>query len=89
MSQQQSLAEIVNRLKKSDNNILISKLSQEIMQLKSELSNLDYKTIKNTQYEKMGLQLPYSWEELYAKAEDYRIQIRNKEQEIENLLQLK
>jgi hypothetical protein len=83
-----STADIINLLKKNDKNIIIAQLTQEIMQLKAQLSQLDYKTIKNTQYERMNMELPYSWEELYAQAEDFRIQIRNKEQEIENLLKL-
>lgn len=83
-----STADLINLLKKNDNNVVIAQLSQEVVQLKAQLAQLDYKTIKNTQYEKMNIELPYSWEELYAQAEDFRIQIRNKEQEIENLLKL-
>jgi hypothetical protein len=84
-----SISEIINRLKTSEGNAIVSKLSTEILQLKSELSKLDYKTIKNTQYEKLGRDLPYPWEQLFAEAENYRIQIRQKEKEIENLLQLR
>jgi len=83
-----SAIDIINKLKKGSNNVLINKLSTEIIQLKAELASIDYKTIKNTQYERLKKELPYSWEELYAESENYRIQIRQKEAEIENLLQL-
>lgn len=81
-------ADVINMLRNGNSTVLVNKLSAEILQLKASLSSIDYKTIKNTQYEKLGKDLPYSWEELYAESENYRIQIRQKEAEIENLLQL-
>jgi hypothetical protein len=79
--------DVINMLRNGNSMALVNKLSAEILQLKASLSSIDYKTIKNTQYEKLGRDLPYSWEELFAESENYRIQIRQKEAEIEALLQ--
>jgi hypothetical protein len=80
--------DVINLLRKGEANAHISVTAQEIENLKEELTNIDYKTIKNTQYERMGKELPYSWEEIYNESEAIRIQIREKEQEILNLMGL-
>ena len=80
--------DVINLLRKGEANVHISVLSKEIEELKTVLTSIDYKTIKNTQYERMGKELPYSWEEIYNESEAIRVQIREKEQEIINLLQL-
>ena len=80
--------DLVNLIKSGELSAHVAVLSQEIENLKKDLAGLDYKTIKNTQYERMGKELPYSWEDLYNESEAIRIQIREKEQEIANLLQL-
>ena len=60
-----------------------------VLKIHNEIGkDIDYKTIKNTQYERMGLELPYSWEEIYNESEAIRVQIREKEDEINNLLKL-
>lgn len=81
-------SEIIERLKQGENNLQISKLSQEIENLKKQFADTDYKTSKMIQYENMGLELPYSWEEIYEAAEAIRVQIREREKELHNLLQL-
>lgn len=81
-------SEIIERLKQGENNLQISKLSQEIENLKKQFADTDYKTSKMIQYENMGLELPYSWKDIYEAAEAIRVQIREKEQELQNLLQL-
>lgn len=80
--------DVINLLRKGEANVHISVLSKEVEELKEFLTNIDYKTIKNTQYERMGLELPYSWEEIYNESEAIRVQIREKEQEILNLMGL-
>lgn len=80
--------EVVNRLKNGENNAIISRLSSEIEELKAKFADTDYKTIKNKQYEAMELDLPYPWDEVYKEAESIRVQIREKERQIENLLKL-
>lgn len=81
-------SDLVSLIKSGELSAHVAILSQEIENLKKDLANLDYKTIKNTQYERMAKELPYSWEDLYNESEAIRIQIREKEQEIANLLQL-
>lgn len=83
-----SASDIINRLRKGDANIEVAIIAKDIESLKENLKNIDYKTIKNTQYERMGLELPYSWEEIYNESEAIRVQIREKEDEINNLLKL-
>lgn len=83
-----SLSDVINSLRKGEANAHVAMLAKEIEELKEQLASLDYKTIKNTQYERMAKELPYSWEDLYNESEAIRIQIREKEQEIANLLQL-
>ena len=78
----------INMLKKAENSIRIAKLTQEIEELQKQFAETDYKTTKNLQYEKMGLNLPYAWDEIYNTAEAIRKAIREKETEINNLLQL-
>lgn len=80
--------EIVNILRHGESNLHIAKLSQEIEELQQQFVDTDYKTTKNLQYEKMGLELPYDWEEIYQAAEVIRKSIREKETEIANLMQL-
>ena len=80
--------DVIDLLRKGEANVHISILSKEVEVLKEALANIDYKTIKNTQYERMGKELPYSWEEIYNESEGLRVQIREKEQEILNLLGL-
>ena len=80
--------DLVSLIKSGELSSHVAILSQEIENLKKDLAGFDYKTIKNTQYERMGLELPYSWEDLYNESEAIRVQIREKEQEIANLLQL-
>ena len=80
--------EVINILRHGEGNVHISKLSEEIEKLQEEFISTDYKTVKNTQYEKMGLELPYKWEDIYNEAEAIRIQIRDKEQQINNLMGL-
>ena len=81
-------SEIIEKLKQGENNLQVSKLSQEIEALKTQFEETDYKTTKMIQYENMGLELPYSWEDIYREAEEIRIQIREREKELHNLLQL-
>lgn len=80
--------EVVNILRKGEANTHVAVLSKEIEDLQKTFASPDYKTIKNAQYEKMGLELPYSWEEIYTEAEEIRIKIREKEAQIENLLKI-
>lgn len=80
--------EVVNILRKGEVNAHIAKLSQEIEELQKQFDDTDYKTTKNLQYEKMGLKLPYTWDDIYEKAEAIRESIRAKETEIANLMQL-
>ena len=80
--------DLVNLIKSGELSAHVAVLSQEIENFKKDLAGLDYKTIKNTQYERMAKELPYSWEDLYNESEAIRVQIREKEQEIANLLQL-
>lgn len=49
--------EIINKLRSGENNLLISKVSQEIEHLKEQFDDTDYKTMKNLQYEAMGKDL--------------------------------
>lgn len=81
--------DIVNTLKKGEVNLHVAVLSKEIEDLQKQFEDTDYKTTKNLQYERMGLELPYSWDEIYKSAEAIRVQIREREEEINNLLQLK
>ena len=81
-------SDLVSLIKSGELSAHVAVLSQEIENHKKDLASLDYKTIKNTQYERMSKELPYSWEELYNESEEIRIQIREKEQEILNLLKL-
>jgi hypothetical protein len=81
-------SDLVSLIKSGGLSVHVTILSQEIEDLKKELAGLDYKTIKNTQYERMAKELPYSWEDLYNESEAIRIQIREKEQEILNLMGL-
>lgn len=81
-------SEIIEKLKQGENNLQVSKLSQEIEALKTSFEETDYKTTKMIQYENMGLELPYSWEDIYREAEEIRVQIREREKELHNLLQL-
>jgi hypothetical protein len=81
-------SDIINKLRKGDANIEVAIIAKDVESLKQQLSDIDYKTIKNTQYERMGLELPYSWEEIYNESEAIRVQIREKEDEINNLLKL-
>lgn len=83
-----SLSDVINSLRKGEANAHVAMLAREIEELKEILASLDYKTIKNTQYERMGKELPYSWEDLYNESEAIRVQIREKENEISNLLKL-
>lgn len=80
--------EVVNILRKGEVNAHIAKLSQEIEELQKRFADTDYKTTKNLQYEKMGLELPYAWNDIYKAAEAVRESIRAKEAEIANLMQL-
>lgn len=80
--------EVVNILRRGEGNVHIAKLSQDIEKLQEQFINTDYKTAKNIQYEKMGLELPYAWEDVYNEAEAIRVQIRDKEQQIANLMGL-
>lgn len=80
--------EVVNKLRKGEVNAHVAHISAEIDDLQKKFEGPDYKTTKNLQYEKMGLDVPYPWEEVYQEAEEIRVQIREKEQEIENLLDL-
>ena len=80
--------EVVNILRKGEVNVHVAVLSKEIEDLQKTFASTDYKTIKNSQYEKMGLELPYSWEEIYAEAEEIRVKIREKETQNENLLKI-
>lgn len=80
--------EVVNILRKGEVNAHIAKLSQEIEELQKQFDDTDYKTTKNLQYEKMGLELPYAWDEVYEAAEVIRKSIREKESELANLMQL-
>jgi hypothetical protein len=80
--------EVVNILRKGEVNAHIAKLSQEIEELHKQFEDTDYKTTKNLQYEKMGLELPYAWNDIYESAETVRESIRAKETEIANLMQL-
>ena len=80
--------EIINKLRSGENNLLVSKISQEIEHLKEQFDDTDYKTMKNLQYEAMGKDLPYPWKDVYQAAEEIRVQIREKEAELKNLLQL-
>ena len=81
-------SDIINKLRKGDVNIEVAITAKDVEALKQQLNDIDYKTIKNTQYERMGLELPYSWEDLYNESEAIRVQIREKEDEISNLLKL-
>ena len=80
--------EIINILRHGEANVHVAKLSQDIEELQKQFADTDYKTTKNLQYEKMGLELPYDWNDIYTAAEAIREQIREKESEIENLLAL-
>lgn len=80
--------EVVNILRNGESNLHIAKLSQEIEELQKRFADTDYKTTKNLQYEKMGLELPYAWSDIYEAAEVIRESIRAKEAEIANLMQL-
>ena len=80
--------EVINILRHGEGNIHIAKLSQEIEKLQEQFISADYKTLKNIQYEKMGLELPYKWEDIYNEAEAIRVQIRDKEQQINNIMGL-
>lgn len=80
--------EVINILRHGEGNIHIAKLSQDIEKLQEKFISTDYKTAKNIQYEKMGLELPYVWEDIYNEAEAIRVQIRDKEQQINNLMGL-
>lgn len=80
--------EVVDILRKGESNILVAQLSKEIEELKKQFEDTDYKTTKNLQYEKMGIELPYSWDEIYKNAEEVRNQIREKEKELENIMGL-
>lgn len=80
--------EVINILRHGEGNIHIAKLSQDIEKLQEKFISTDYKTAKNIQYEKMGLELPYVWEDIYNEAEAIRVQIRDKEQQINNLMVL-
>lgn len=80
--------EVINILRHGEGNVHIAKLSQDIEKLQEKFISTDYKTAKNIQYEKMGLELPYVWEDIYNEAEAIRVQIRDKEQQINNLMGL-
>lgn len=80
--------EVVKILRNGESNLHIAKLSQEIEELQKQFADTDYKTTKNLQYEKMGLELPYAWNDIYEAAETIRKSIREKEQQIANLMQL-
>ena len=56
--------ELIERLKKSELNAHVTLLSGEIAELEKAFAETDYKTIKNLQYERLGKELPYSWEVL-------------------------
>jgi hypothetical protein len=81
--------EIINILRKGESNAHIAKISMEIEELQKKFADTDYKTTKNLQYEKMGLEAPYDWNDIYTAAEAIRKQIREKEAEMNNLLALK
>lgn len=80
--------ELIERLKKSELNAQIALLSEEIAGLEKSFEETDYKTIKNLQYERLGRELPYSWEEIDKVAEAIRAQINEKETALNNLLKL-
>lgn len=80
--------EVVNKLKQGESNAIVAQLSEELSELHARFAETDYKTIKNQQYEAMGLELPYPWQQVYEEAEAIRVQIRAKEEELSNLLQL-
>lgn len=81
-------SDLVSLIKSGELSAHVAVLSREIEDLKKTFADSDYKTIKNTQYERMGKELPYSWEEIYNESETIRVQIREKEQEILNLMGL-
>jgi hydrogenase maturation factor HypE len=80
--------ELIERLKKSELNAHVTILSGEIAELEKAFTETDYKTIKNLQYERLGKELPYSWEEIDTVAESIRAQINEKETALNNLLKL-
>lgn len=65
---------------KTKTDIEIEKQKQEIVTLKSQLTETDYKIIKSSEYQLLGLEAPYNLEELHAE----RQALRDKINELEN-----
>lgn len=80
--------ELIQKLKNNPSNAVVARLSTEIEELKQQFDDTDYKTAKNVQYQALGKELPYSWEDIFTQAEAVRSQINQKETELNNILQL-
>jgi len=60
--------------------IEVEKQKAEINNLKSQLEETDYKIIKSSEYQLLGLEVPYNLEELHAE----RQALRDRINELEN-----
>ena len=65
---------------KTKTDIEVEKQKQEIVALKSQLAETDYKIIKSIENQLLGLEVPYNLEELHAE----RQALRDKINELEN-----
>ena len=66
---------------KNKTDIEIEKQKQEIATLKSQLTETDYKIVKCSEYQLLGLEAPYNLEELHTE----RQALRDRINELENL----
>lgn len=56
---------------------------QKIAELKSQLSATDYKIIKCSEYQLLGMEIPYDVAELHAERQNIRNEINKLEQEVQ------
>jgi len=60
---------------KSNDEIMIEKKKSEIVDLKNQLKETDYKIIKSSEYQLLGLDIPYNLEELHIERQNLRDRI--------------
>ena len=65
----------------------IGELRTAVSNARKALEESDYKRHKNAEYTAVGLELPYSWEEIHAESQAHRDIINENEPKIEPLIE--